>query len=198
MQARSEGLPVVDHGETTLRHKPVDAGSRMRGGAAGSLLRQCQMPATYQGRCRHANDGGDRWQPTPGGERLGVVTGRRDGHFLCPCGPENGTGSRGRGGKIMSTDKSQNAAPVHPDGSAVRRIDPDPECCQCNGVGEYAGGLICECSIVCECGEKRPNQYRKCENPGCNNHGCDSCDFVSWYESPTDPMDGIYLCESCQ
>lgn len=50
----------------------------------------------------------------------------------------------------------------------------------------------------CDCGMKQPDNLRKCENPGCENYGCDSCDCIVWYESPGDPMNGIYLCESCQ
>jgi len=97
----------------------------------------------------------------------------------------------------MSTENA-NEAPVQSRCSAARRIPPDPDCLLCHGTGEYAGGLICQCSIVCECGEKRPNNYQGCENPGCNNHGCDACSEVEWCGDEHDDANGDYFCSECR
>lgn len=74
------------------------------------------------------------------------------------------------------------------------KLEPLSDCRQCHGKGEYAGGIRCECTMVCSCGEERPHNVTYCRHPGCDKTGCDSCCEVNWCHSEFDEANGDYFC----
>ena len=77
----------------------------------------------------------------------------------------------------------------------TKTLPPDPDCFQCRGLGTFARGLTCECTLICDCGEERPDGVRHCAHPGCETRGCDSCGEIEWCCDPDDEADGEYFCE---
>ena len=82
-------------------------------------------------------------------------------------------------------------------------MPPDPDCRLCNGRGLMAffgmeTDYRCECTMVCDCGEERPNNFEVCASPGCNATGCDSCNRIEWCCSEHDEPDGDYFCDDCR
>ena len=85
-------------------------------------------------------------------------------------------------------------------------LPPDPDCRICDGKGRYKvvnnpnweTTFRCECTMVCQCGEERPNNLQECQMPGCNNIGCDACSEVEWCGSEHDDANGDYFCSECR
>lgn len=71
--------------------------------------------------------------------------------------------------------------------------EPLDDCRICRGSGEE-NGLRCECTLVCQCGERRPDGIAYCHHPGCERTGCDACGEIEWCCSPYDEADGDYFC----
>ena len=76
----------------------------------------------------------------------------------------------------------------------TRTLPPDPDCCLCHGLGTHLD-FPCDCTLVCDCGEERPNSLETCRHPGCTATGCDSCGEIVWCCDPDDEADGDYFCE---
>lgn len=87
-----------------------------------------------------------------------------------------------------------------------RRCEPDADCRLCGGKGRYKTVnnpnwetvFRCECTMVCQCGEERPNNLESCRSPGCTNTGCDACDEVEWCCDEHDEANGDYFCSECR
>lgn len=86
-------------------------------------------------------------------------------------------------------------------------IPPDADCRLCSGTGIVSNTHIagvstvnyqCECTMVCQCGEERPNNLTTCASPGCANQGCDCCDEVEWCCDEHDEANGDWFCGECR
>ena len=77
-----------------------------------------------------------------------------------------------------------------------KTLPPDPDCFNCRGKG-FAHNIRCECTMICGCGEERPNNLEFCSRIQCPESGCDSCENISWSCNADDPSEGDLFCDKC-